>query len=220
MATKKNIIIGKSGIISKYSDYCLMHGKKPDSVYKFAKENGFEESHFYQYFPSFDILEHHYFLEMFNHTLEILEKSPGYEDYSGPQKISAFYFTFFELATANRSFIIFALEEGGRRMRNMVKLKELRKAFTAYAELVLEKPFDVSNYARAGRVQDKALREGAWLQLLSIFQFWMQDSSGGFEKTDIFIEKSVKASADLVYNSPLQSLFDLGKFIWKEKFTA
>ncbi|AWH83750.1 heat-shock protein [Flavobacterium album] len=220
MATKKNIIIGKSGIISKYSDYCLMHGKRPDSVYKFAKENGFDESHFYQYFTSFEILEHHYFLEMFTHTLEILQKSPAYEEYSGTEKISAFYFTFFELATANRSFIIFILEEGGRRLRNLVKLKELRKAFTAYAETVLEKPFDTMNHQRAGKIQDTALREAAWLQLLSIFKFWMQDSSPGFEKTDIFIEKSVKASADLVYNSPLQSLFDLGKFIWKEKFTA
>lgn len=220
MATKKNIILGKSGIISKYSDYCLMHGKRPDSVYKFSKENGFEEAYFYQYFTSFNILEHHYFLEMFTHTLEILEKSPDYVSYSGTEKISAFYFTFFELATANRSFIIFMLEEGGHKLRNLVKLKELRKAFVTYAEAVLERPFDMANHAKAGKLQDTALREGAWLQLLSIFKFWMQDTSPGFEKTDIFIEKSVKASADLVYNSPLQSLFDLGKFIWKEKFTA
>lgn len=220
MATKKNIILGKSGIISKYSDYCLMNGKKPDSVYKFAKENGFDEAHFYQYFTSFTMLEHHYFLEMFIHTLEILEKSPAYSSYSGTEKISAFYFTFFELATANRSFIIFMLEEGGHKLRNLVKLKELRKAFVSYAEANLEKPIDVKEHARAEKAQGVALREGAWLQLLSIFKFWMQDTSPGFEKTDIFIEKSVKASADLVYNSPLQSLFDLGKFIWKEKFTV
>ncbi len=219
MATKKNIILGKSGIISKYSDYCLMHGKRPESVYKFAVENGFDEAHFYQYFTSFDVLEHHYFTEMFVHTLEILEKSPAYPAYSGPEKISAFYFTFFELATANRSFVMFVLKDGGRTLRNLVKLKEFRRDFTAYAEAILEKPIETYGH-RAGKIQDAALREGAWLQFLSILKFWMDDTSASFEKTDIFIEKSVKASADLVYNSPLKSIFDLGKFIWKEKFTA
>jgi len=218
MAAKKNIIIGKSVILEKYADYCLMHGKKPDSVYKFAKDNGFDEAQFYQFYTSFDSLEHGYFLEMFSHTLEVLEKSPAYAAYSGTEKLSAFYFTFFEVATANRSFIMFALEEGGHRLRNLVKLKELRRAFLAYAETSLEKPFDVKGHKNAGKVQDTALREGAWLQFLSIFRFWVQDTSPGFEKTDIFIEKSVKASADLVYNTPLESLFDLGKFIWKEKF--
>lgn len=219
MATKKNIIVGKTGIISHYSDYCLMNGKRPDSVYKFAKENGFEESHFYQFFGSFDALEKQYFAEMFVHTLEIMEQSPTYSSYNGTEKMSAFYFTFFELATANRSFIVYAMEEGGNRLRNLVKLKELRKLFIQYAEAVLEKPFKVEG-DKVNRIQDKAIREGAWMQFLSIFNFWKQDISPGFEKTDIFIEKSVKASADLVYNSPLQSLVDLGKFVWKEKFTA
>ncbi len=219
MATKKNLILGRSGIINAYSDYCLAHGKRPVSIYKFAKDNGIEEAYFYQFFPSFDVLEQQYFAEMFQHTIDALEKSPAYPDYSGTEKISAFYFTFFELATANRSFILFALEEGGHRFRNLVKLKELRKEFISYAGKVLEKPLKLEGH-RAGKLQDKALSEGAWMQFLSIFKFWMEDKSAGFEKTDIFIEKSVKASADLVYNSPLQSLFDLGKFVWKEKFTA
>lgn len=219
MATKKIITPDRSGIIDKYSDYCLMNGKRPESVYKFTKENGFDEALFYQYFPSFDMLERQFFVDMFTHTLEVLEKSPAYAGYSGTEKISAFYFTFFELATANRSFIIFTMEEGGFRLRNLVKLKELRKAFTAYAEVILEKPFETHGH-RVGKIQDTALREGAWLQFLSIFKFWVDDTSPAFEKTDIFIEKSVKASSDLVYNTPLQSIIDFGKFIWKEKFTA
>ena len=219
MAAKKNIILGKTGIITKYSEYCLTHGKRPESVYKFAKDNGMEEGDFYQFFPSFDILEHYFFAEMFQHTIETLENSPAYTAYTGVEKISAFYFTFFELATANRSFIVFALEAGGHRLRNLVKLNELRKEFIKYAEAVLEKPINLQGH-KAEKVQDRALREGAWLQFLTIFKFWMDDTSPGFEKTDIFIEKSVKASSDLVYNSPLNSLFDLGKFLCKEKFTV
>jgi hypothetical protein len=47
----------------------------------------------------------------------------------------------------------------------------------------------------------------------------MKDQSPGFEKTDIYIEKNVKASFDVVYSVPFDSLFDFGKFLWKEKMS-
>ena len=222
MATKKIIPpqqLTKSDIIDRYSDYCLMHGHKPATVYKFAKENGFEEADFYKFFASFNSLERFYFVEMFNHALETLEPSPTYADFGGVEKLSAFYFTFFEIATANRSFVVYSLNEGSNTFDNIRKLKELRAEFGKYAQAVLDKPFELKNQ-KADKFQGDALREAAWLQFLSIFKFWLKDSSPGFEKTDIFIEKSVKASNDLVYNSPIGSLFDLGKFIFKEKFTA
>jgi len=209
----------KSDIVSHYADYCLMHGHKPASVYKFAKDNGYEEATFYKYYASFEVLERHYFAQMFSYALEALEQSPAYAEYGGVEKLSAFYFTFFEIATANRSFVVYSLTEGSGTLKNLMKLRELRKEFTIYAQAVLDKPFDLK-HPRAEKLQQDALREGAWLQFLAIFKFWLRDTSPGFEKTDLFIEKSVKASNDLVYNTPLHSLFDLGKFIWKEKFTV
>jgi len=219
LVTTEPMQFTKADIIDKYTDYCLMHGHKPATVYKFAKENGFEEADFYKYFASFETLERAFFVEMLNHALETLGPSPTYNDFTGVDKLSAFYFTFFEIATANRSYVLYSLKEGGSDMKNMLKLKDLRKEFTVYAQAILDKPFDIPNQ-RADKFQSDALREAAWLQFLSIFKFWMNDTSPGFEKTDIFIEKSVKASSDLVYNTPLKSLFDLGKFIYKEKFTA
>ncbi len=219
MAAKKTVQLSKSDLIDKYSDYCLMNGHKPASVYKFAKENGFEEAEFYKSFTSFESLEHFYFAEMFNYTLVALNQSPAYSEYSGVEKLSAFYFTFFEMATANRSFIMYTMNEGSNRLRNLKKLKALRTEFLQFAEAVLDKPVQIES-ERGNKLQGDALSEGAWLQFMSIFKFWVDDTSPGFEKTDVFIEKSVKASSDLVYNSPLKSLFDLGKFVWKEKFTA
>ncbi|OYQ47468.1 heat-shock protein [Flavobacterium cyanobacteriorum] len=219
MSPKKVIPPAKERILSLYTDYCLMNGKRPATVYKFAKENGFEEADFYKHFSSFETLENHYFTEMFSHTVVTLNQSPSYHEYDGVQKLSAFYFTFFEMATANRSFISWLLKDNGNGIKNLARLKGLRKEFLAYASAVLEKPFELKE-KRLEKAQEKGLTEGAWLQFLSVFKFWLDDTSAGFEKTDIFIEKSVKASADLVYNSPLQSLFDLGKFLWKERFTA
>ena len=48
-------------------------------------------------------------------------------------------------------------------------------------------------------------------------KFWMDDTSASFEKTDIFIEKSVNTSFDVLNVIPLKSIIDFGKFIFKEK---
>ena len=45
----------------------------------------------------------------------------------------------------------------------------------------------------------------------------MDDTSTSFEKTDIFIEKAVNTSFDILNITPLKSLIDFGKFIFKEK---
>jgi len=59
--------------------------------------------------------------------------------------------------------------------------------------------------------------EGAWIQFLFILKFWLEDTSKSFEKTDIIIEKSVNTVVDLLDTKPLESLLDLGKFLWKER---
>jgi hypothetical protein len=65
--------------------------------------------------------------------------------------------------------------------------------------------------------QEKTFQETSWIQLLLALKFWIDDSSPAFEKTDIYIEKSVKASFELMNIVPLDSLIDFGKFIFKEK---
>lgn len=61
------------------------------------------------------------------------------------------------------------------------------------------------------------MKESAWFQLLITLKFWMDDTSASFEKTDIFIEKSINTSFDLMNTTPLKSLVDFGKFLYKEK---
>ncbi len=68
------------------------------------------------------------------------------------------------------------------------------------------------------RIQDNALKETAWLQLLLNMKFWLDDTSPSFEKTDIYIEKSVNTTFDVLDIAPVKSLIDFGKFIFKEKF--
>ena len=47
----------------------------------------------------------------------------------------------------------------------------------------------------------------------------MEDDSADFEKTDLFIEKSIAASFELANTKPLKSVVDFGKFLFKEKIS-
>ena len=58
------------------------------------------------------------------------------------------------------------------------------------------------------------------MQLGFLINFWINDSSADFEKTDQAIEKSVQTAFDVFDNTPLTALVDFGKFLWKENFVA
>ena len=75
---------------------------------------------------------------------------------------------------------------------------------------------DVQN-EKLDKLQNAGITEGSWGQFLMTLKFWMEDKSPSFEKTDIFIEKSVHASFDMLDVTPFKNIIDFGKFLWKEK---
>ena len=146
----------------------------------------------------------------------MLEKSEDYTDYDPRNKLLSFYYTFFENLTANRSYVVYALAGNKNQLKSLAALTELKKSFSEYIEILNIKTIDFKE-ERIEKLQLRSLKETAWLQLLVTMKFWLEDTSSSFEKTDIFIEKSVKASFDLIDTTPLKSIIDFGKFLFKEK---
>lgn len=214
MAKKKNI--SDQNIISFYMDYVLEHGTHPKSVYIFAKNNNFDESKFYEHFGSFEAVEKSIFRTFMEHTLHVLHNSEEYQHFDARHKLLSFYFTFFENLTANRSYVLFALQQHKNTMKGLSVLSELKKEFTNYIDHLDIETLDIQE-ERFDKFQKRALQESAWVQLLLTLKFWMDDTSASFEKTDILIEKSVNTSFDVLNIAPLKSVIDLGKFIFKEK---
>lgn len=214
MAKKKSI--SQSDIITFYMDYVLMHDHKPKSVYAFAKENNFEESKFYEFFTSFEVLEQSIFKVFFDNTHAALEKSDDYQSFDARNKLLSFYYTFFENLTANRSYVVHALKGNKNDMKSLKVLSHLKKSFNNYIEHLGINLIDVRQ-DQLQKIQNRGLKESAWFQLLVTMKFWLDDTSPSFEKTDIFIEKSVQASFDLIDTTPLKSIIDFGKFLFKEK---
>lgn len=214
MAKKKKIT--ENDITSWYMDYVLNYSKKPSSVYSFAKENNFEESLFYNYYGSFEAIEKRVFKTFLNNTITLLKNSEDYENFDPRNKLLSFYYTFFENLTANRSYVVHALAENKNQLKSLVTLTELKKSFSEYIESLNIQTIDLKE-ERLEKLQQRSIKESAWFQLLVTIKFWLDDTSPSFEKTDIFIEKSVKASFDLIDTTPLKSIIDFGKFLFKEK---
>jgi len=214
MAKKKSI--DASTLISMYMDYVLEHNHPPKSVYAFAKLNNFEESKFYEFYGTFEALEQEIFRAFYENTISVLEQNEDYLNFDARNKLLSFYYTFFEILTANRSYVLYALKEHKEHLKLLKSLTVLKKHFSNYIALLDIETIDFKQ-EQLEKIQKRGLKESAWLQLLITLRFWMDDQSPSFEKTDIFIEKSVKASFDLIDTTPLRSIIDLGKFIYKEK---
>lgn len=197
-------------------DYVLEHNHKPNSVYSFAKQNNMEESKFYEFFGSFDAIEKNVFKTFFDNTHNALLKSEDYQSFDARNKLLSFYFTFFENLTANRSYVVYALDQYKMGLKNHKAMTELKHAFSHYIENLGIELIDIKQ-EQIERIQNRGLKETAWLQLLLTMKFWIEDTSPSFEKTDIFIEKSVNTTFDVLDIAPIKSLIDLGKFLYKEK---
>ena len=215
MATKKTAIT-KDKIVSLYMNYKLENNNKPKSVYQFAKENGFTETEFYSFFGTIESVEKEIFKLFLERTLTLIQKDPSYETYDMQSKILSFYFTFFEILSANRSYVVMSLKEHQNQLKNLMQLSSLRVGFKNFITAILTDELR-TQHEKFQNIQEKAIQESAWIQFLLTMKFWMDDESPAFEKTDIYIEKSVKLSFELMNITPIDSLIDFGKFIFKEK---
>jgi hypothetical protein len=108
------------------------------------------------------------------------------------------------------------LKEHQNQLKNLVQLSSLRIGFKNYISEILSNEVR-TQHEKFQNLQEKALQETSWIQLLLTIKFWLDDESPAFEKTDLFLEKSVKVTFELMNIAPLDSLIDFGKFIFKEK---
>lgn len=213
----KSKTISKDDIITYYIDYVLMNNENPKTVYAFTKANQFDEATFYTYFASFEAIEKGIFETFFTNTITVLNKSDDYNTFDNRNKLLSFYYTFFEIITANRSYVAYVLLKHKNSLKGLQMLTGLKHHFTNY---VADLGIEIIDFKQEqlDKIQEKTLKESAWLQLLLTIKYWLDDTSASFEKTDIFIEKSVNTSFDVLNIAPLTSVIDFGKFLLKDTF--
>ncbi len=214
MAKKKKEI--PADIIAEYMNYVLENGAQPKSIYAFSQQLGIKESEFYDQFGSFEMVEKTIFKTFFVNTKALLEKDKEFQTFDAQNKLISFYYTFFEVLKANRSYVVFALENKKNKLKLLSTLSGLKKVFHKFIQEIEIETLDFKE-EKMEKFKEYGLSEWTWAQLLFTIKFWLEDGSAGFEKTDVFIEKSITTSFALLDSSTLESVFDLGKFLFKEK---
>ncbi len=213
--------LSESELISQWMNHWTATRKRPKTVAEFAAATGLSEIAIADHIDNLNQLEKKVFAAFFSQTLSLLQASPELATYSYEEHLLAIYFSLFELLSANRDYVLLALQDGapapmGINPLNLPKLSRLQQEFTeTIGQLApLELPIPVPLLQQWGA---KGVAEATWLQLLSILAFWLSDDSPNFEKTDAFIEKSVGAGADLMKFTDLSRLGDWGKFLFQER---
>ena len=214
----KNKDINKEKLLSLYGDYILSNGEKPKNIYLFAEENDFEEENFYQFFSGFEQIEKEILNHFFTKSLELCEQTENWNEMTSKEKLLNLHFTFFENLTMNRSLVLMILGETKR--KEWIILQELRKNFLEFTKQLTFENLEILEKAKESikNFNEKTREEALWLHFISIIEFWKKDQSPSFEKTDLYIEKTIDTGFEFINNEPLKKVMDLGKFLRKEKF--
>ncbi len=216
----KNTELTQEKILDLYSKYVLRNNRKPLNVFTFCDDHEIEEADFYSFYANFDQLEADYLKFFMGQTISLITAEETYQQDHAKNKLLSFYYTFFEQLTLNRSLIIYLIGQDKNNLDNLKKLWSLKKEFQLFIKsLDISEPLmdNVNDkMEKMERFKNRSIEELYWGHFMATLKFWIDDTSANFEKTDIFIEKSVDTSFELLEVKPLKKLIDLGKFLFKE----
>ena len=216
----KNTELTQEKILDLYSKYVLRNNKKPLNLFTFCDDHDLTESEFYSFYANFDQLEADYLRFFMDQSIMLITAEDSYYMDHAKNKLLSFYYTFFEQLTLNRSLVIYLIGQDKNNLENVKKLWSLKREFQRFiSSLNISEPLmDNVNerMEKMERFKNKGIEELYWGHFMATLKFWIEDTSPNFEKTDIFIEKSVDTSFELFEVKPLKKLIDLGKFLFKE----
>ncbi len=215
--TVKKTIDYRSKIISAYIEHVLEHGFEPASVFKFAKDLKMKEEAFYDYFTSFEAIKSAVWVQIFENTVNAIESQEVYREYSAREKLLGFLFTLIEEWKKNRSYLLVQYAKHQQIKKILpTEVKAFRDKFKDFANEIILEGKETEEIANRPVIADR-YDDALWLQVWFVFQFWLKDTSQGFEKTDAAIEKSVNLAFDLMGKSALDTFVDFAKFIYQNK---
>jgi AcrR family transcriptional regulator len=195
-----------------YMDYVLTQGEQPKSVYVFAKKNKMPEEEFYRHFGSFDAIEQQIWADLAKKTLAEIKSQQVWSQYSARERALSFFYSFFELLKSTRSFAVYSIKKQPKGFTTPLIFADLKAIFENFAEEILKEGIESAELSDR-KFFAKRYKDALWVQFGFVLHFWINDNSAGFEKTDEAIEKGVNVTFDLFQRSPIDNLFEYGKFL-------
>ena len=195
-----------------YIDYVLTHNEEPKSVYAFAKKLKTTETLFYDHYTSFASIEKHIWLDFTSETISTIKEQEVWLEFSARERMLSFFYSYLENLKNERSFIIYSLKKKNSKLSAATTLSSVKPIFERFAEDI------ISEGLESGELEDRKFfsgryKDALWIQFGFILNFWTNDTSEAFEKTDEAVEKGINLSFDLFQRSPIDNLIDYGKFL-------
>ncbi len=195
-----------------YIDYVLSNDEKPKSVYIFTKKLKISEAEFYNFYASFESIEKMIWVELITENIVQIQTQELWVQYSSREKMLSFFYSYVELLKANRSYVTYSLKAHAKKIGTPEILSGVKPIFENFAEEIINEGLE------SGELEDrkffsKRYKDALWIQYGFILNFWINDDSKGFEKTDEAIEKGIQVTFDLFQRSPIDNLFEYGKFL-------
>lgn len=190
-------------IIDAYKEM-LIAGTEEINSYTISRKIDISEKEFFQYFTSADDIARKVWSNLADTVIEQLNSSELYNSYPPRQKILSYYFTFFEVALNERTFI----ERSAKSGKALEAYKEKFKQFVAdivqegIAVEDIKERLALSNY----------YPEGLWQLHVRLLHFWLKDSSEHFVETERAIETYSKVPLELMGPNLLDSVLETFKF--------
>src|SRR5690606_964335 len=195
-----------------YIDYDFTNNEPPKSLYNITKKLKITEAEFYNLFASFTAIEKSIWSDLTLTAITQVKAQDVWLAYSSREKILSFFYSYVELLKTQRSFIIYSLNQHKGKLSTPEVLSDVKPLFNSFTEDIINEGLESGELAER-KFLSKRYKDALWLQFAFIINFWKDDDSAGFEKTDEAIEKGINVAFDLFQRSSLDNLFEYGKFL-------
>lgn len=199
-------------IRTAYIDYVLTQDEKPKSVYSFVKKIKISEAEFYEFYSSFESIEKMIWAELTVEAISAIQQQEVWAQYSSRDRMLSFFYSYTELLKKHRSFIVYSLKSHQDRFSTPKVLSGVKPIFENFAEELINEGLETGELADR-KFLTKRYKDALWIQFAFILNFWVNDDSTDFEKTDEAIEKGINVTFDLFQRSPIDNLLEYGKFL-------
>jgi hypothetical protein len=197
-----------------YIDFVLTEGRQPQSVSTFAEKNNMPQEEFYRFFSSFDAIEQYIWTGFALKTIAEIKAQEVWMQYTAREKALSFFYSFFELLKSSRSFVVYSIKKQPKIFSVPTIFGGIKDVFENFCNDLIKEGIE-SDELSDRKFFTNRYKDALWVQLVFVLNFWVNDNSAGFEKTDEAIEKGINVTFDLFQRSPIDNLFEYGRFLAK-----
>jgi AcrR family transcriptional regulator len=203
----------RSKMLEKFAACWAEQGEAPPSVAAFCKSLKIKEGQFYAEFPSLGGLEKALWHDWIGSVIDALSAGPEWKSFSARERYLAFLFSLIQSAQERRSLLLQRLG-GTNPLENPARFEAFQTCFLAFAKKIVAHGEESGEIARRPGLEALYPRV-LYTHLRWVLDFYLKDESSEFERTDVFIEKTVGVAFEFLRTQVIDSAADLARFLFQ-----